>query len=218
MEDMSCIILPDFTGQEVEEFLGILYLAHREGAASLGPLFTCLIEGASYLSATSTAHKVDSIVKAEKKADKISAEIKMEEAADMKIKKKIENIGTVQNSISEAEVESGAQLLSEPLDAVQSRPVVAAWTSEDGGAFKCSTCGKGFRVRRVLSMHEQIHREPRLACPEPFCTRRFRKRFNLKASGRLAPLIIARYRYSLKKILETLAVKINFAPVSYRYI
>ena len=29
IEDVSCIILPDFTGQEVEDFLGILYLAER---------------------------------------------------------------------------------------------------------------------------------------------------------------------------------------------
>jgi hypothetical protein len=163
----------------VEEFLRILYLAEREGAPSLGPLFTCLVEGASSYLAASAPHKHESNVKAEKKTDKTSAEIKMEEA-DMKIKKKLECAG--QNGVTDAGGDggTGTELLGDPSDEITTRPLVSARKSEVG-AFKCSTCDKVFRVRRVLNMHEQIHREPRLACPEPGCTRRFRKRFNLKA-------------------------------------
>ena len=91
IEEVSCIILPDFTGQEVEDFLGILYLAERgEGVASVGPLFTCLVEGADLFHPLPD-HKLESGVKAERKAEKTAAEIKMEDV-DIKMKKKIEEL------------------------------------------------------------------------------------------------------------------------------
>ena len=169
IEDVSCIILPDFTGQEVEDFLGILYLAERgEGVASVGPLFTCLVEGADLFHPLPD-HKLESGVKGERKAEKTAAEIKMEDV-DIKMKKKIEEL------VSTVEVCADGKTETE-----RDSDCGATKRKEDGGPFRCSTCGKVFRVRRVLAMHEQVHSEPRLACPEPGCTRRFRKRFNLKA-------------------------------------
>lgn len=178
MEEAACIILPDFTGQEVEEFLGLLYLADRQGQTpGPGPLFACLVEGAAALWSVAAGHaKVEAAsVKAERKADKTAAEIKMEDI-DLKLKKKSEEAAN--DRLSRIHAPASAHVAVVPMETTV---VVSAQRKPESGQFKCAVCGKVFKLRRILTMHEAVHSEPRLACPEPGCSRRFRKRFNLKA-------------------------------------
>jgi len=175
IEDLSCIILPDFTGEEVESFLSILYLAETGGPAAMGgPLFSCLMDGSA---AVAAASPLDRLLKAERTA----AEIKMEDV-EMKIKKKVEDLelgcATEDNSDSKTEDHPG----NDSVFFMQTKTTAStARSKSDQGPFCCSTCGKSFRARRILKMHEQVHAEPRLMCPEAGCEKRFRKRFNLKA-------------------------------------
>ncbi len=178
VEDLSCIILPDFTGQEVEDFLGILYLEKR--AAVLESLFNCLVEGGA-CAPLHHNHQLESSVKSERKVDKATAEIKTEDV-EVKMKKKVEEDLSVGNELTGKEL--GAKIAGLPWcdpEEVASSRTAPPRAKPEPGQYRCATCLKVFRLRRLLRMHEQVHSEPRLACPEAGCNRRFRKRFNLTA-------------------------------------
>ena len=151
LEERATILIPDFSYQEVKDFLEIVYLSGREESSSYSNLLEFLTQfECSDISEIKTAEKTDK-VEQEEKVKKFPEEVKME-------------VSQENNSAS----------TSSEKKAESSQP-------EKKGNHTCDKCGKTFKLVRVLKEHMNIHGEPKFHCDFKDCNRKFHLKANLKA-------------------------------------
>ena len=151
LEERATILIPDFSYQEVKDFLEIVYLSGREESSSYSNLLEFLTQfECSDISEIKTAEKTDK-VEQEEKVKKFPEEVKMEVSQE--------------NNSASASSEKKAE---------SSQP-------EKKGNHTCDKCGKTFKLVRVLKEHMNIHGEPKFHCDFKDCNRKFHLKANLKA-------------------------------------
>jgi len=157
------VLLPDFTAEEVRQFLDILYLKNLRSdclpatsllvdfLSSLPPAST--FQPTTFEATTSEAADKQENIKNEEKFKKMPVEVKMEashEHGDKGTKKLI----VTQNNPENQKIK---------------------------GPHTCEKCGKSFKLSRILKEHMGLHGAPRFACEVVGCKRKFHLKANLKA-------------------------------------
>ena len=150
-DERAAIIIPDFSYQEVKEFLQTIYLALREENSNYSDLLQFLTQVGCPDSEIKIAEKSEK-VKNEEKVKKLSEEVKVEVSQENSEKKTVSDTNS-KSSRSE----------------------------KKGGPHTCSTCGKTFKLVRILKEHMNIHGEPKYHCDFKDCSRKFHLKANLKA-------------------------------------
>jgi len=194
-EEDACIICPDFTPEEVAEFLDVVYLNSNKKTASFTHILRCIAGN----DAVEKLKKEDRVLKGE---DRI--EDKLPKGEEVTFKGEDRKRSKVEIKLEELEMEKGKQqqqhqkqqqsinddnktsLMVSATLATDLQPVsVSTRAVKSKGPFTCTVCGKEFKVRRILKEHENLHSEPRFECSEELkgtvCGKRFHTRSNLRA-------------------------------------
>ena len=150
--ERAAVMLPDFSYHEVRQFLQTIYLGLRHSQASdHSDLLQLLTQFESPDMEEINISVKNDKVKNEEKVKKLHDEVKMEVSQENNIEKK---------NLSEQNTKS---------------------KSDKKGGHTCTTCGKTFKLIRVLKEHMNIHGEPKFHCDYRDCKRKFHLKANLKA-------------------------------------
>lgn len=169
-EEVTSLMLPDFTVDEVAEFLQTIYLQWRGQPVEPDTLL-------GFLADQPVKDNVDEEkVKFEEKViKKMPVEVKMEEACGTDY---FNNIFENDDSVSaKYDLEENGQRKSD------SNKAIVKTNRKRPGPHKCEKCGKTFKLQRILKEHMFLHGEPRYECTykSDGCERKFHLKANLKA-------------------------------------
>jgi len=187
-DDDPCIILPDFSSDEIEDFLRVIYLSSNQSTNSFLQVLRCLngVDSPEKLETqlkdeTSQALNVhlaveepnlkpeDRLLKGEdRKRSKV--EVKMEEQDLEKLKTKLKKI-----------LEDKQETKDDKAAATSSIQPKETKPKKQKGPFACAKCGKLFKVWRILKEHENLHAEPKFKCSIEGCVKKFHTKSNLKS-------------------------------------
>lgn len=174
-DEIASLVLPDFTVQQVREFLNTVYLQWREvGEGTPDALLNFLSDQPlkSDLGLKNNSNTDFEFVKFEEKVKKMPVEVKMEEATGSDL------LGNIL-SANDAALESGDTILAVQSDDADKKNK----KEKKSGPHTCDKCGKVFKLPRILKEHMQLHDEPKYECSykSQGCVRKFHLKANLKA-------------------------------------